>query len=133
VTDVWPLVVRLAALPSPDADRVGTELGARFTGAGGNPHWAFHRAAPAAGPFAAAELRIERAGPRRLLVLESPRSSASPVDLGLAGRTDVRLDVNPNIPPEGTVAYTVAVNGVSVAFQFTARSHRLRALSLHWP
>ena len=44
----------------------------------------------------------------------------------------VNVDINPQIPPEGTDAYTYAVNGARLSFQLTHVTRRLRTVTIEW-
>ena len=99
-----------------------------------NPHWKFYQFELLPGPFQGGELRLSTAGDRALLSLQ-PREQA-PVaesDLDLKPWGPLRnLDINPQIPPEGTDAYIYDVQGARLSFQFTHVSRRLRAVSIEW-
>ncbi len=99
-----------------------------------NPHWKFYQFELPGGPFKGGELRLSTAGDRALLSL-LPRDQA-PVtegDLDLKPWGPLRnLDINPQIPPEGTDAYVYDVQGARLSFQFTHVSRRLRTVTVEW-
>lgn len=99
-----------------------------------NPHWKFYQFDLPGGPFKGGELRLSTAGQRALLSL-MPREQSPVVesDLDLKPWGPVRnIDINPQIPPEGTDAYIYDVQGARLAFQFTHVSRRLRTVTVEW-
>lgn len=90
----------------------------------------------ATGVFADADLRINRSSGLKFLVLKvRPGAGVELKHLNLAryGSAPAAIDTNPRIPPEGTSTYFYDVRGCRIAFQFTARSRQLRAVSFDWP
>jgi hypothetical protein len=99
-----------------------------------NPHWKFYTFELPAGPFKGGELRLSTGGDRALLSLlprEEQALKESDLDLGPWGAAR-RIDINPQIPPEGTDAYNYTANGARLSFQFTHVSRRLRTVTLEW-
>ena len=99
-----------------------------------NPFWKFYAFELSGGPFQRGELRLSLAGDRALLSL-SPRDSAPLTETDLNLRQwgpAVNVDINPQIPPEGTDAYTYRLNGMRLSFQFTHVSRRLRTVTAEW-
>jgi hypothetical protein len=88
----------------------------------------------ASGPFAQVELRTPNpAQPRgpRMVVLEVREGVSLPMtgfDKAFIGSL---TDVNPDIPPEGTVTHSVERPGQSTRFQFRAKSRTLRLVAFH--
>lgn len=109
-------------------------LGATLTLTQENPFWKFYGFELAAGPFQHGELRLSLAGDRALLSL-SPRAAAPLAEADFNLRQwgpAVNVDINPQIPPEGTDAYAYAVNGTQLSFQFTHVTRRLRTITVEW-
>ncbi len=110
---------------------LGVEL--KFEGETGG--WRCYEAAPAGGgPIARVDARFERGGGRVFVVLVV---AASPpiheAALGLVTGTELpQLDIQPQIPPEGTVAYIFGPDSARVCWQFTAKTRRLRNVSIAW-
>ena len=77
---------------------------------------------------------LNLAGDRALLSL-SPRDNAplaeTDFDLRQWGPA-TNVDINPQIPPEGTDGYTYAVNGTRLSYQFTHVSRHLRTTTVEW-
>ena len=99
-----------------------------------NPYWKFYAFELTGGPFQGGELRLNLAGDRALLSL-SPRDNAplaeTDFDLRQWGPA-TNVDINPQIPPEGTDGYTYAVNGTRLSYQFTHVSRHLRTTTVEW-
>ncbi len=99
-----------------------------------NPHWKCYEFELPGSPFQGGELRLNTAGDRALLSL-MPRAQApvaeSDLDFKLWGPIQ-NLDINPQIPPEGTDAYIYVVQGARLSFQFTHVSRRLRTVTVEW-
>jgi hypothetical protein len=85
------------------------------------------------GPFASAELRVNRRSGFALLVLR-PRAGAKvrERDLALAGYGPFRAEISPDVAPEGTTTFVFQVHDVEVRFQLTNESRVLRALGFTW-
>jgi hypothetical protein len=100
-----------------------------------NPHWKFYTFELAGGPFQGGELRLSTAGDRALLSL-TPRAdhplTESDFNLRQWGQAN-HIDINPQIPPEGTDAYRYNINGAGLSFQFTHVTRRLRTVTIEWP
>ncbi len=87
-----------------------------------------------AGPFTKAELRVNRATGFALLVL-APRDDAPirEADLALDAYGPSRVEITPDISPEGATTLVFEVNGVTVRFQLTTDGRVLRVMSFTWP
>lgn len=109
-------------------------LGATLKPTQENPYWKFYAFELTGGPFQGGELRLNLAGDRALLSL-SPRDNAplaeTDFDLRQWGPA-TNVDINPQIPPEGTDGYTYAVNGTRLSYQFTHVSRHLRTTTVEW-
>ena len=80
------------------------------------------------------ELRLSTSGDRALLSLlprEGQPLTESDLDLKPWGPATY-LDINPQIPPEGTDAYSYTVSGARLSFQFTHVTRRLRTVTIEW-
>ncbi len=116
------------------ADRAGRpsleHLGKTF---GGTRH---HYAAAPKGnrSIARVDARIENSGARAFVALEiapSPPVVEGDLDL-MNGPYLPDMDVNPQIPPEGAISYTFRSESEKIAWQFTAKTKRLRSISIAW-
>jgi hypothetical protein len=84
--------------------------------------------------FDQGELRLAKSGEWAIIILEPPEDSEiveDDLDLTPWGEIDY-LDINPDVPPEGVIAYTFDSNGVSVSFQFFEESRKLDAVVVEW-
>jgi len=99
-----------------------------------NSHWKFYTLELPGGPFKGGELRLSTSGDRALLSLlprdEQPLKEGD-LDLSPWGQA-THIDINPQIPPEGTDAYSYTVNGARLSFQFTHVTRRLRTVTVEW-
>ena len=128
------LVKTVIGAGTPSVAGLEQQLGTTLKPTQENPHWKFYAFELAGGPFQGGEFRLSLAGDRALLSL-SPRDSAPLTEAGFDLRqwgSATNVDINPQIPPEGTDAYTYAVNGTRLSFQFTHRSRRLRTVTVEW-
>lgn len=128
------LVKTVISAGTPSVAGLETLLGTKLKATQENPHWKFYAFEMPAGPFQGGELRVSLAGDRALLSL-SPRENAPLTE----GDFDLRqwgpatnVDINPQIPPEGTDGYTYAVNGTRLSYQFTHVTRRLRTATVEW-
>lgn len=128
-------LVRTLAQPEPPTiDALSLALGVMPEPRSENRFWRFYEAAPLAAPLWRADIRLTKAGDRALVVLEAqPGIALDPTSSDLSALGPV-IDVapNPDIPPEGTIAYGFRVDSVQVRVQITARSKTLRSVSLSW-
>ena len=128
------LVKTVIGAGTPSAAALEKLLGAKLTPTQEHPHWKFYTFALNSGPFLGGELRVSLAGDRALLTL-TPRPDAplseGDFDLRQWGPA-TNVDINPQIPPEGTDGYTYAVNGTRLSFQFTHVTRRLRTTTVEW-
>ena len=128
------LVKTVISAGTPTVAGLEKQLGTQLKPTQENPYWKFYAFEFAAGPFQHGELRLSLAGDRALLSL-SPRDSAPLTEADFNLRQwgpAVNVDINPQIPPEGTDAYTYMVNGTRLSFQFTHVTRRLRTIAAEW-
>jgi hypothetical protein len=88
----------------------------------------------ASGPFARLELREPNARQDqswRLLVLEVREGVELPMEAFEPAEIGPLTDVNPRIPPEGTITHARETPEQSTRFQFRAKSHLLRLVAFH--
>lgn len=129
------IVEQLTQIPEPDLGAFQEALGAKPSPTKENPKWSMFELDLKHPSFDHADLRLAKSGSAALLSLWTPESNGtSEEDLDLTSWGEpVSIDINPRIPPEGTVAYVYLVNDVRVAVQMTHTSRKLRSLALEWP
>lgn len=124
----------LTGISDPDLEAFAQALGGDPAPTRENPKWAMYELELDHPQLERADLRLSKAGSEALLSLwaikEDPPSEED-LELGKWGQP-VSIDINPRIPPEGTVAYVYLVNDVRVAVQMTHTSRRLRSIALEW-
>jgi hypothetical protein len=128
------LLKQLASGATPTVAGLQQVLGASLKVTQENPYWKFYQFEIAGGPFKGGEFRLSAAGDRALLSLlprDEPGLVETDFDLRQWGAAR-NLDINPQIPPEGTDAYIYDVQGARLSFQFTHVSRRLRSVTLEW-
>ena len=131
---VEELVKTVIGAGTPSVAGLEKLLGASLKATQENPHWKFYAFELAGGPLQGGEFRLSLAGDRALLSL-SPRDNAPMTEADFDLRqwgSATHVDINPQIPPEGTDAYAYAVNGTRLSFQFTHVSRRLRTVTVEW-
>lgn len=129
---VTQVVEQLTQRGTLEKGQVETALATTFWETDEGPNWKYYEFTLPQGPFVEGELRLNKEGTQTLLSLV-PREMVVEADLNLKQWGElVNIDVNPRIPPEGTDAYTYAVKGLKVSFQFTHNSRQLRAVALEW-
>ena len=131
---VHTLVTALLGLKPPTLETLQAALGAALRQTGQNNHWTMYEFTLPGGPFGGGEARLGRDGARALVSLH-PREGAPLTEAGLdlkAYGPVASIDINPQIPPEGTDAYVFRQPGVKLAFQLTHQSRRLRTLVVEW-
>ena len=125
------LVDHIAALPALDQPALEAVLGVSMAHqAQASPEEQYYEASLPSGTFQRAELRLSNATQEKFaLVILDVRAG---VRIALAsfrsgGRvgSDTRLEVNPNVPPEGTLTYTVHVSGQDTRYVFTGSAQQL--------
>ena len=80
------------------------------------------------------EVRLAKSGDWALIILQPPEDTEiveDDLDLDHWGEIEY-LDINPEIPPEGMIAYTYESNGVLVTFQFYEESRKLNSVVVEW-
>jgi hypothetical protein len=128
------LLKQLASGATPTVSGLEQALGVNLKPSKENPHWKFYQFELPGGPFKGGEFRLSAAGDRALLSLlprDEPGLVETDFDLRQWGAAR-NLDINPQIPPEGTDAYIYDVQGARLSFQFTHVSRRLRSVTLEW-
>jgi len=130
---VLSLLDDLLAHAKPDPAAVAAVLGVSFSLEQAGKAWRTLEASTAPPPFRSVELRLARGEERGLLVLALAaeyRLEQRALDTSDWG--EPRLQVNPDIPPEGVVGHVYQIGPVALTLQFTARSHLLRQAVLEW-
>jgi hypothetical protein len=128
------LLKQLASGATPTVAGLQQTLGASLKATQENPYWKFYQFELPGGPFKGGEFRLSAAGDRALLSLlprDEPGLVETDFDLRQWGAAR-NLDINPQIPPEGTETYIYDVQGTRLSFQFTHVSRRLRSVTLEW-
>jgi hypothetical protein len=77
---------------------------------------------------------LAKSGEWALIILQPPEDTEiveDDLDLDHWGEIEY-LDINPEIPPEGMIAYTYESNGVLVTFQFYEESRKLNSVVVEW-
>lgn len=131
---ITDLVLALSRIDPPNEPAITRALGSPLQLVEEYPSFIQYRAVLQDGPFREAEVRIHIDEARGLVSL-LPREDAviheDDIDLGVLGDM-VEMDVNPRIPPEGTVVYSYRPGPAAVHFQFTASSKTLYSVSVVW-
>lgn len=128
------LVERLARISDPNLETFQEVLGAQPKPTKENPSWKMYELKLEHPQLARADLRLAQAGRAALLSLwtvEKNPLTEKDLDLNKWGQP-VSIDINPRIPPEGTVAFAYLLDEVRVAVQMTHTSRRLRSIALEW-
>jgi len=131
---VTPFIQSILDAGLPTLAGAGKVLGTNLKASQENPHWRFYTFELPGGPFKGGELRLSNSGDRALLSLlprDQQALTESDLDLTPWGQA-THIDINPQIPPEGTDAYTYTVKAARLSFQFTHVSRRLRTVSIEW-
>ena len=96
-----------------------------------NPYWVFYTSVPSR-PLVRVSFSHSRREPKWRVFWEYASAQAphqNDLDLSPFGRTS-RVDVNPDIPPEGTVTWEYRYRRHTLAIQFRARSRSVRVVAL---
>lgn len=128
------LVEKLSQISAPKVADFAELLGVEPERSRENPSWNMYQAKLAETGLERADLRLAKSDGRAHLSLW-PQDSAqiSEQDLGLSRwGQPVSIDINPRIPPEGTVAFVYDLNHTRVAVQMTHTSRQLRSIALEW-
>lgn len=128
------LIEKLSQISDPQLTDFAQLLGAEPVPSRENPSWNMYQAKLDDSGLERADLRLAKTGGQAHLSLW-PSDSAQILqqDLGLdRWGQPVSIDINPRIPPEGTVAFVYDLNHTRVAFQMTHTSRQLRSIALEW-
>ena len=128
------LVAGLVTPKPPTVAALEARLGTSLKATRKTSHWTTYEFSLPGGPFAGGEFRLGQSGDQALLSLKPGAAAPLTEDsLDLTPYGAVKnIDINPQIPPEGTDAYIYQSQGVRVSFQFMHDSRRLRTLVLEW-
>lgn len=128
------LVLALARVDAPNEPAFRRVLGVDLVLAEEYRAFVQYRATLAQGPFIEVEIRINKTDPTGVVSL-TPRPErpirARDVDLTAFGQL-ANLDVNPHVPPEGSITHVFSVGRANVMFEFTAHTDILLSVSLAW-
>lgn len=109
-------------------------LGTTFHKSEENSMWVFYEFSLDNSPFETGRLGMSRGKTQAFLTL-SPSVEAPLTQTELSdhpwGEPDSE-EINPSIPPEGTVSYIYKKPGVDIALEFTTSSRVLRTLGFEW-
>ena len=80
------------------------------------------------------EVRLAQSGEWAIIILQPPDDAEIlEDDLDLAPWGEIEyLNVSPDVPPEGMIAYTYESDGVLVSFQFYEESRKLNSVVVEW-
>lgn len=124
----------LTKVTDPDLEAFAEALGEQPSPTRENPKWAMYELDLDHPQLERADLRLAKTGTGALLSLwainKNPPTEKD-LELGKWGQP-ISIDINPRIPPEGTVAFVYLVNDVRVAVQMTHTTRKLRSISLEW-
>jgi hypothetical protein len=128
--DLHRSIDRIVSLATPTPGGVSAVLGISLSKSESSPYWDAFTSGPT-GELQAASLKIGRDG-SWLLFLHYDSTSAPQKDALDPSKYGpvVEVDVNPRIPPEGTESFKYNYCGASLFFEFTAKTHRLRSVSI---
>ncbi|MDQ7780458.1 MAG: hypothetical protein RDV41_12250 [Planctomycetota bacterium] len=132
---IGAMVAEIAALSAPSVESLGPILGAKLVKTKENRYFEFFELRGMKAPFGVCELRLSKDTPgKALLVLNVAEDQVvDERDLSLDRYgAPARIDVNPDIPPEGTVAREFSIGSARVSFQMTANSGKLRLIAVEW-
>lgn len=122
---------QLISLRKPTPNDVAAALGVPLLKGETSPYWDAYEGGPA-GVFCRVSLKVGRRDDSWLLFLQYETSRAP--QRGALNFTQygavVDVEVNPRIAPEGTQSFKYEHHGVSIFFEFTMVTQRLRSISL---
>ena len=121
----------IATLKEFTAATVGRVLAVDLVETQRNPYWVFHASGPS-GPLARVSFSHALGEPKWRVFWEYDSSQAphqNDLNLSTFGKTS-RVDVNPDIPPEGTVTWHYRYRQLALAIEFQARSGRVRVVAI---
>ena len=80
------------------------------------------------------EVRLAQSGEWAIIILQPPDDAEIlEDDLDLAPWGEIAyLNISPDVPPEGMIAYTYESNGVLITFQFYEGSRKLSTVVVEW-
>jgi hypothetical protein len=129
------VVQTILGLYSIDEKTVGAAFGLYLPLHNENPYWAFFRNEQF-GVFKVVELAISKRDHRWRFTVDYSLDHANylenTVDFSLYGAV-VKMDVNPDIPPEGTYSKIFLYSGYKLYFEFTSRTHRILGITVEQP
>ena len=131
---VAQLVDKIAALPDLTKDALERVLGATLTHLpNADRAEQYYEGTLASGPFSRVEIRQSNPSQSSfaLVILDVRAGVALPLGRFRSQgrvRPDMPLNVNPHIPPEGTVTFTDTHGSQQLRYEFTAKSDQLRGV-----
>jgi hypothetical protein len=128
------LVDAIAALPDLTKSALEVQLGLSMAHKdGAAPDELYYVAVLPSGPFGRIEVRQSNATQDQfaLVILDVRATEKIPIAPFHETRrigSDTRLDVNPHVPPDGTLTYSVSVNKQVTSYTFDAKGERLSSV-----
>lgn len=123
----------LLRITAPSAVALGMIIGCRFDCRDDDRHLTFLESSEPNAPYSRAEIKIDLNKGSTMLILDIDLEIGllkSQLDLRLP--SPFSLEVNPDVPPEGTVSEIYDLGRIELSLIFTAESHRLRSLVITW-
>lgn len=133
--DIEALSNELVQLAVPSLPAIERIVGVTFAKVKENQYYEFYVGIGPDPQLADLDLRIKKDGSGKALLVLNIAEEAQLVEDALAldrFGIEPRLDVNAEIPPEGTVALTYSLDSAEIRFQFTATSRTLRLIAIEW-
>ncbi len=128
------LVEQLIHIDALEVSRIEDALDNKLIETEQNPESTFYEFDLKDSVFDRGEVRLAKSGDWALIILQPPDDAQiveDDLDLDPWGEIDY-LDINPDIPPEGMIAYTYESNGVLISFQFHEVSRKLSNVVVEW-
>jgi hypothetical protein len=128
------LVEQLIHIDALEVSRIEDALDNKLIETEQNPESTFYEFDLKDSVFDRGEVRLAKSGDWALIILQPPDDAQiveDDLNLDPWGEIDY-LDINPDIPPEGMIAYTYESNGVLISFQFHEVSRKLSNVVVEW-
>jgi hypothetical protein len=132
------IVDAVIGLAQVEPQEIGRVLGLTLQPRNPSPPMEYFEAVLRSGPFESVDFRLNRETGLAFLVLtpaEGTKITEASIDLTPYGAV-VDIDINPQIPPEGTQAFAQDAGALRmrtrIHWQFTMESRLLRLVSFEW-
>ena len=128
------IVEQLIQLDSLEVSRIEDTLETKLFETEQNPVSTFYEFNVKESVLDHGEVRLAKSGEWALIVLQPPDDAEIVEDdLDLAPWGEIAyLNISPDVPPEGMIAYTYDSDGVLVSFQFYEGSRKLSSVVVEW-